>query len=199
YVLGNSDFCGVKLNVDKRVLIPRFETEILANRAVEEIGDKKARVLDLCTGSGCIASVIARGTDADIVAADVSDEALQVATENLKGLGVAVVKSDMFESLDGKFDLIVSNPPYVRSADIDGLQPQVTAQPRIALDGGDDGLKFYKIIAECAGKFLTDDGVIMVEVGYDQAADVVKLFEKSGKCEVVKDLDGIERIVICRK
>ncbi len=199
YVLGNSDFCGVKINVDKRVLIPRFETEMLANLAVEEIGDKKARVLDLCTGSGCIASVIARGTDASVTAADISDDALQVALTNFKGLDVEVVKSDMFSAIEGKFDIITCNPPYVRTADIDGLQPQVTAQPRIALDGGDDGLKFYRIIADCAAEHLTDDGVIMTEVGYDQAAEVVKLFKKIGKSEVVKDLDGIERIVVCRK
>lgn len=199
YILGNSDFCGVKINVDDRVLIPRFETELLANLAVEAVGERQARVLDLCTGSGCIAAVIARGTDAEIVAADISDDALAVAQTNLKGLNVSLVKSDMFQALEGKFDLIVSNPPYVRSADIDGLQPQVTAQPRIALDGGDDGLAFYRRIAEQADEYLTDDGVIMVEVGYDQAAEVTELFKTVGKCETIKDLDGIERIVICRK
>lgn len=199
YILGNSDFCGVRINVDDRVLIPRFETELLANLAVEAVGDRQARVLDLCTGSGCIAAVIARGTDAEIVAADISDDALAVAQTNLKGLNVSLVKSDMFQALEGKFDLIVSNPPYVRSADIDGLQPQVTAQPRIALDGGADGLAFYRRIAEHANEYLTDDGVIMVEVGYDQAAEVTALFKPVGKCETVKDLDGIERIVICRK
>ncbi len=201
YVLGNAEFCGVKLNVDKRVLVPRFETEVLAELAVKTIGSEKKRVLDLCTGSGCIAAVIARNTQAEIVAADIDDGALEVAKTNLKGLGVTVVKSDMFdgEGLDGKFDLIVSNPPYVRSFEIDGLQPEVTCQPRIALDGGEDGLHFYRIIAEKADAYLNDGGTLMVEVGYDQAKEVEKLFGKIGKCRTEKDLDGKDRIVICIK
>lgn len=199
YILGNSDFCGVKIKVDNRVLIPRFETEILATTAVDIVRDRDVSVLDLCTGSGCIAAVIARNTRAQITASDVSDAALAVAESNLKGLGVQLVKSDMFENIEGTFDLIVSNPPYIRTFDIDGLQPQVTAQPRLALDGGEDGLRFYRIIADNADRFLNDGGVLMTEVGYDQASDVIKLFEKIGKCRIVKDLDGKDRIVICEK
>lgn len=199
YVLGNADFCGIKIAVDNRVLVPRFETEVLAQTAVEKIGNGDARVLDLCTGSGCIAAYLAKNTNAKIVAADVSDDALSVAKVNLKSTGVEIVKSDMFDSIGGKFDLIVTNPPYIRSADIDGLQKEVALQPHIALDGGDDGLKYYRIIAEKADEFLTDDGVIMAEVGYDQASDVCKLFSSIGKCTIKKDLDGKERIVICEK
>ncbi len=199
YILGNTDFCGVKITVDKRVLIPRFETEVLAQEAVKFIGGEKKRVLDLCTGSGCVAAVIARNTQAEIVASDVSDDALEVAKSNLKGLGVETVKSDMFEDIEGEFDLIVTNPPYVRTFDIDGLAPQVTCQPRIALDGGEDGLRFYRIIAENAPRHLTVGGAIMAEVGYDQAADVVKIFEPVGKCRIIKDLDGKDRIVVCEK
>ncbi len=197
YILGNSDFCGVKINVDKRVLIPRFETEVLAVSAVEAIGDRKLRVLDMCTGSGCIAAYIARNTQAEVVASDISDDALEVARDNLKGLGVSVVKSDMFDGIDGEFDVIVSNPPYVRTFDIDGLQPQVTAQPRMALDGGEDGLHFYRIIADGAAAHLKKGGTLMVEVGYDQAEDVKKLFTGLGKCRIIKDLDGKDRIVVC--
>lgn len=199
YILGNSEFCGVKIKVDGRVLIPRFETEVLANAAVEflkEISDASA--LDLCTGSGCIAAVIARNTTAQVTAADISADALEVAKTNLSGLGATLVQSDMFGAIEGEFDLIVSNPPYVRTFDIDGLQPQVTAQPRIALDGGEDGLRFYRIIAEHAAAHLKAGGAIMVEVGYDQANDVCKLFAALGKCEIIKDLDGIDRIVVCR-
>lgn len=199
YILGNSDFCGVKIKVDNRVLIPRFETEILATTAVDIVRDRDVSVLDLCTGSGCIAAVIARNTRAQITASDVSDAALAVAESNLKGLGVQLVKSDMFENIEGTFDLIVSNPPYIRTFDIDGLQPQVTAQPRLALDGGEDGLRFYRIIADNADRFLNDGGVLMTEVGYDQASDVIALFEKIGKCRIVKDLDGKDRIVVCEK
>ncbi|MDE6201389.1 MAG: peptide chain release factor N(5)-glutamine methyltransferase [Clostridiales bacterium] len=199
YVLGNAEFCGIKLAVDNRVLIPRFETEVLAETAVKHIGTSEMRVLDMCTGSGCIAAVIAKNTAAQVVAADVSDDALEVAKTNLKGLGVEVVKSDMFGSIEGKFDLIVSNPPYIRTADIEGLQSEVTAQPRIALDGGDDGLKFYKAIAAAASEYLTDNGVVMLEVGYDQAEQVCGLFKKIGACRVIKDLDGKDRIVVCEK
>ncbi len=199
YILGNSDFCGVKINVDSRVLIPRFETEVLATKAAERIGGSAVRVLDLCTGSGCIAAYLARNTQAEIVAADVSDDALAVAKSNLKGLGVTVIKSDMFENIDGKFDLIVTNPPYVKTFDIDGLSPQVTCQPHIALDGGEDGLHFYRIIAEQADKYLSEHGAIMAEVGFDQAAEVIKLFGKIGKCSIIKDLDGKDRIVVCEK
>lgn len=198
YILGNSEFCGIKIKVDSRVLIPRFETEELARKAEELIGGNTARVLDLCTGSGCIAASIARNTQAEIVASDLSDDALEVAKQNLKGLGVTVVKSDMFEAIDGKFDYIVSNPPYVKTFEIDTLSPQVTCQPRMALDGGEDGLRFYRIIAESAKDHLEEHGVILLEIGADQADDVKKLFDKIGSCEIIKDLEGRDRILICR-
>ncbi|MCH5161072.1 MAG: peptide chain release factor N(5)-glutamine methyltransferase [Clostridiales bacterium] len=199
YVLGNADFCGIKIKTDKRVLIPRFETEVLAELAVKYVGGENKRVLDLCTGSGCIAAVIAKNTRAEIVASDIDDDALEVAKSNLKGLGVTVVKSDMFDGIDGKFDLIVTNPPYIKTFDIDGLQPEVTCQPRIALDGGEDGLHFYKIITERADAYLNAGGTIMAEVGYDQAEAVKKMFERIGKCRIEKDLDGKDRIVVCNK
>ena len=199
YILGNSDFCGVKVKVDNRVLIPRFETEVLAENALKRIGGENKRVLDLCTGSGCIAAYLAKNSHAEIVASDISDAALEVAKSNLGGLGVTVVKSDMFEAVEGKFDIIVTNPPYVRTFEIDSLAPEVTCQPRMALDGGEDGLHFYKIIAEQASDRLNDGGVLLAEVGYDQAKDVSKLFSAIGKTEVIKDLDGKDRIVVCEK
>ncbi len=199
YILGNSEFCGVKLKVDNRVLIPRFETEVLANAAIARIDGRPLDVLDLCTGSGCIAAVIARNTACSVTASDVSAAALDVAKENLKGLGVNIVQSDMFEGISGEFDIIVTNPPYVRTFEIDDLSPQVTAQPRTALDGGEDGLRFYRIIADNTSAHLKDGGAIMAEVGYDQAEEVIKLFEKIGKCSIIKDLDGKDRIVVCEK
>lgn len=199
YVLGKSEFCGMKLTIDKRVLCPRFETEVLAETALEIIGDgTDKRVLDLCTGSGCIAAYLAKNSVASITASDVSKDALEVARQNLKGLGADVIQSDMFESINGKFDLIVSNPPYIRSAEISGLQKEVTCQPHIALDGGEDGLRFYRIIADKASEFLALGGVIAVEVGYDQAEEVCALFKKLGNTSIVKDLDGKDRIVVCR-
>lgn len=200
YILGNSDFCGVKIKVDKRVLIPRFETELLATTAVQILKDKTdAAALDLCTGSGCIAAVIAKNTAADVTAADISDDALEVAKANLNGLGVNIVKSDMFDSIQGAYDVIVSNPPYVRTGDIAGLAPQVTAQPFSALDGGEDGLRFYREIARCADEHLKPNGVLLTEIGCDQADDVCALFKHIGKCRVIKDLDGKDRIVVCEK
>ncbi len=199
YILGNTDFCGVKIKVDKRVLIPRFETEVLATSALEMIGGENKRVLDLCTGSGCIAAYLAKNSQAEIVASDISDDALEVAKSNLEGLGVTVVKSDMFDSIEGTFDMIVTNPPYVRTFEIDTLAPEVTCQPRQALDGGEDGLHFYRIIAECAAEKLNDGGAILAEVGYDQAEQVSELFSAIGKTRIIKDLDGKDRIVVCEK
>lgn len=199
YVLGNVEFCGIKLAVDSRVLIPRFETEILAEQAVKRIGEKSLRVLDLCTGSGCIAAVIAKNTSAHVVAADVSSDALNVARVNLEGTGADIVQSDMFLNVEGKFDLIVCNPPYVRTAEISGLQSEVTAQPHIALDGGEDGLNFYRIISEKVSERLNDGGVLMLEVGYDQAQQVAALLKNVGRCDIIKDLDGKDRIVVCEK
>lgn len=199
YVLGNSEFCGIKLKVDGRVLIPRFETEVLAEAALETIGDGDGKsVLDLCTGSGCIAAYLARNSAASVTASDISDDALDVARINLKGLGTEIIKSDMFDGITGKFDVIVSNPPYIRSAEIAGLQKEVACQPHIALDGGEDGLKFYRNIAEHAAEHLNPGGTVLTEVGYDQAKDVVKLFSALGETHIVKDLDGKDRIVVCK-
>ncbi len=199
YILGNSDFCGIRIKVDERVLIPRFETELLAAEAVKELtGKPDAAALDMCTGSGCIAAYIARNTAARVTAADISDGALDVARENLKGLGATVVKSDMFGAIEGEFDVITANPPYIKTFDIEGLAPQVTAQPRLALDGGEDGLRFYRLIAEQAKKHIKKGGVLMTEIGFDQADAVTELFADLGECRVIKDLDGKDRIVVCR-
>ena len=199
YILGNSDFCGIRIKVDERVLIPRFETELLAAEAVKELtGKPDAAALDMCTGSGCIAAYIARNTAARVTAADISDGALDVARENLKGLGATVVKSDMFGAIEGEIDVITANPPYIKTFDIEGLAPQVTAQPRLALDGGEDGLRFYRLIAEQAKKHIKKGGVLMTEIGFDQADAVTELFAGLGECRVIKDLDGKDRIVVCR-
>lgn len=200
YVLGNCDFCGFTIKCDERALIPRFETEELATMAVNELGDTEGkRALDLCTGSGCIAHVLAKRTVAEVVASDVSDDALALAESNLKGLGVTLVKSDMFSEIDGEFDLIVTNPPYVKTFDIDGLQNEVRVQPRIALDGGEDGLHYYKIIANEGGAHLKKGGVLIAEVGDTQAQEVSKLFGAIGKTQIIEDMEKKERFVRCVK
>ena len=159
-------------------------------------------VLDLCTGSGAIAIAIQKETNANVVAVDVSKEALEVAKENAEN-NSAVIEfkaSDMFSEIsDRKFDIIVSNPPYIRSGDISGLQGEVkNYEPVIALDGGVDGLDFYKIIARDISKHLNNGGVVLLECGYDQAKDVSALFE-GFEVEIIKDYSEIERIVKAKK
>lgn len=200
YVTGESDFYGIKIKVNENVHLPRMETETVALEAVKLIKENGCKTaLDLMTGSGCIAALLARETDAEITASDISEDALEVARGNV-GEEVKLVRSDVFDDIDGKFDLIISNPPYIRSAEIDGLQKEVTRQPRISLDGGEDGLKFYRKIAEEAPDKLSDGGALVLEIGHDQAADVCKLLEgRFTDIKVIKDLSGSDRAVTAVK
>ena len=200
YVAGESDFLGIKLKVNEAVHLPRMETETVALEAEKAIKAKKnARVLDLMTGSGCIAAYLSSVTDADITASDVDEAALEVARGNLPDT-VKTMRSDVLSEVNGTFDVIVSNPPYIRSGEIDGLQKEVTCQPRISLDGGEDGLKYYRLIAEQAPAGLNDGGVLVLEIGFDQAADVVKLLENGfTDIKVIKDLGGRDRCVTAVK
>lgn len=197
YVLGECDFYGYTLKVDERVLIPRPETEELVMHACKLIKSEH-RVLDLCTGSGAIALAVWKKTGAKVVATDISKGAISVASENFKrhGASVTAIHGDMFENVKGKFDFILSNPPYIKASDVDGLQNEVkNYEPKLALDGGKDGLDFYKIIAKQAKSYLKDGGTLFLEVGIDQAQDVKKLLIKDYKVEIIKDINGIERIV----
>ena len=200
YVTGESDFYGIKLKVNEDVHLPRMETETVALEAVKLIKEKGyATALDLMTGSGCIAALLLAGTDARVTASDISEKALDVARENLGGRAT-LVRSDVFSDIDGTFDIIVSNPPYIRSADIDGLQREVTCQPRISLDGGEDGLTFYRKIAERAAEKLNDGGALVLETGHDQAAEVTALLERDFKeIKCVKDLSGSDRVITAIK
>ena len=205
YIIKRSDFYGIKLYVDENVLVPRLDTEILADEAIKYLnkdnGGEGKRVLDLMTGSGCIARAIVEKTSAAVIASDISDGALGVAKRNLDGTRAEVVKSDAFGHLGGRtFDVIVSNPPYIRKSEIDGLQPEVKCQPHIALDGGEDGLDFYRIIADNAGAYLADGGVLFLEIGYDQREDVTKLLEKNfDNIACVKDYCGNDRVIFAEK
>ncbi|MBR2968015.1 MAG: peptide chain release factor N(5)-glutamine methyltransferase [Clostridia bacterium] len=199
YITSSSNFYGYDVYVDKRVLIPRMDTEILVSEAIKAIGDKDYEVLDLCTGSGCIALAIASKTRARVTASDISDDALSVAAKNLAQTDVTLIWSDlMSEFAYGSFDIIVSNPPYIPSGDIVSLSPEVRSEPRIALDGGDDGLEFYKKIISAAPNYLRSGGKLMLEIGYDQASSVKQLMYVFGfkNVMVVKDLDGNDRVVI---
>ena len=198
YCVGNADFYGYTLKTDERALIPRPETELLAENALKYLDGGKS-ALDLCTGSGAIAIVLKKKSGAEVTATDVSGDALALAAENAANNGAAIefIKSDMFAELgDRKFDVIVSNPPYVASDEIETLQREVRDfEPRIALDGGRDGLDYYRIIAKEAKSHLKDGGILLLECGENQADAVIELLYGYKNAEKIKDLENIDRIV----
>ncbi len=202
YIIGDTDFYGYTIKVDERVLIPRRETEELA-LAVVNLSKDGMKVLDLCTGSGAIAIAVKKetekkGMDVSVTASDISKDALCLAEENAKlnGADIKFVESDMFKKLRGRFDIIVSNPPYIPTETVEGLQREVKDyEPRNALDGGNDGLDFYRIIAENASKYLTRGGTLIMEVGYGEAQDIVNIFARSKYAMIMKDMEGVERFV----
>ena len=202
YILNKAYFCGLPLYVNENVLIPRFDTEVLVEEVLKiSKKDKSKRILDICTGSGAIAIALKKlGGFERVDALDISDNALEVAKRNAKELNLDInfLKSDMFSSLTSeiKYDIIVSNPPYIQSDVVDTLESEVKDfEPRLALDGDADGMKFYKIIAENYEDYLVDNGVLALEIGYDEANDIRALFE--GKNVVIKkDLANLDRVAI---
>ena len=206
YIIGKWDFMGLSFAVNKNVLIPEQDTEVLVEEAMRFLEDG-FRILDLCTGSGCIAlSLLNYSNNTTAVGTDISEEALSVAKENAKDLSLSeralLVKTDLFPEMDddgSKFDLIVSNPPYIRSDVIETLAPEVRDyEPRLALDGDADGLVFYRRIIDEAPKYLFSNGYLIMEIGYDQAFEVTELLEKAGcyhDIEVIKDYAGNDRVV----
>lgn len=202
YALGNADFYGIRLAVNKNVLIPRPETEELAELAIAEVSAREnAAVLDLCTGSGAIAVAVAKNTAARVCASDISEGALQVARANALNVGADIefLKSDMFDGIEGRFDVIVSNPPYIPTADIATLDEKVKGfEPMLALDGGDDGLKFYRRIADGLDAHLSDGGVLLLEMGIGQSESVSEIFA-AYDVQIKKDIEGVERIALVRR
>ena len=204
YILGKWDFMGLSCNVSKYVLIPEQDTEVLVEEALRYCEDGM-RVLDLCTGSGCIAlSILNYTNDTNAVCTDISEDALVVAKNNAKSLGFTdraeFIKTDLFpDEGTGKFDVIVSNPPYIETAVIDTLAPEVKDyEPMLALDGSSDGLAFYRRIVSKAGEYLFSSGYLIMEIGYDQAEAVKALLTENGKyhdIEVIKDYAGNDRVV----
>ena len=198
YCIGDTDFYGYTIKVDERVLIPRPETELLVENALKVIKDGQS-VLDLCTGSGAIAISIKKQKSVSVTAVDVSEDALEIAEENAKAnaADIEFIQSDMFSALDGrKFDIIISNPPYIKSQDIIGLQKEVKDfEPIIALDGGSDGYDFYRIIAKNSSKFLNDGGILLLECGIGQAEDIKNMLKSFSSVEIIKDYENIDRIV----
>ncbi len=200
YSFGYTDFYGLKINVRDGVLIPRPETELLAERVIK-IADGKS-VLDLCTGSGAIAVAVAKNATCKVAASDISDTALTIARENAaqNSAEITFVSSDLFEKIEGKYDIIVSNPPYIPTADIEKLDDTVRAyEPLSALDGGEDGLDFYRRISTQCRDYMNDNGTLMLEIGINQAEAVKELLkDKFENIEVIKDLEGIDRIVVAK-
>lgn len=196
YVLGNTEFYGLTLMVNESVLIPRFDTEILVEKALPYCNGK---VLDLCTGSGAIALAIKANSTASVTASDISEAALSIAKANAKqnNLEVEFIISDLFSNIQGQFDVIIVNPPYIKTSDISNLHIQVKDyEPMLALDGGADGLVIIKTIINQAHRYLADNGVVFMEIGIGQASDVEALFTRAGySVEIIKDLNGIDRIL----
>lgn len=201
-IIGRQSFMGLDFYVDENVLIPRQDTELLVEEALKELHDGM-RILDMCTGSGCILlSLLKYSNDCEGIGADISEEALKVAERNRVQLGLenaTFIRSDLFEAVEGKFDLLVSNPPYICSDVIDTLMPEVREhEPRQALDGSADGLHFYRrILAECR-TYLKPGGMLLFEIGYDQGEAVKRLMEENGflEVEVKKDYGRLDRVVL---
>ncbi len=214
YILGTVEFLGMTITVGPGVLIPRPETELLAEEAVKTVQSSQEiasrlmphaslSILDLCTGSGCIALALAREfPNAAVVGTDVSSKALRYARKNAEKNDIRnarFVKGSLFAPLKKteKYDLISSNPPYIRSSDIAGLQEEIRDwEPHTALDGGEDGLIFYRDILMKSGRYLVDKGTILLEIGFDQADEVAAIANANGfnRVSFIKDFAGIRRI-----
>lgn len=204
YITGHQWFMGVPFKVDESVLIPRQDTELLVERAVSIIGRKGLKVLDMCTGTGCIAICIDKFcSNAVITAADVSSKALEVAEYNRSSnnSNVKFIKSDLFENIEGKYDIIVSNPPYIPTGVIKDLMPEVREhEPLTALDGNVDGLEFYRRITSESLQYLESGGILMYEIGCEQAESISEIMQINGldNIKVYKDLAGLDRVVECQ-
>lgn len=199
YIIGYQDFMGLKIKVNKNVLIPRLDTEILVEEVLKT--SKGKDVLDLCTGSGCIIiSLMKSGNINSGLGADISKAALAVARGNaiINEVNVSFIESDLFSNIEGRFDIIVSNPPYIPKDDIKELSKEVRDyEPHLALDGREDGLYYYRQIAKELAQYLKPKGFVFFEIGYNQAEALIEILEAEGikEIEVIKDLAGLDRII----
>ena len=212
YLLGSCDFMGISLKVDPRVLIPRPETELLVEHAIKKLkGESSLNILDVGTGSGNIAIAFAKFMDCSVMAMDISKDALALAFENAKENRVQEKiqfhhdnMTNFFydKNYSNRFNMIISNPPYVRSQDIENLPKDVQKEPRLTLDGGEDGLECYRVLVPCAHRFLKEDGYLFLEIGDDQRRGIEQILETSPYYEDIhfyKDYNGRDRIVSLKK
>lgn len=207
YLMKSCEFMGYPFYVDERVLIPRQDTECLVEKAVEhirkDIGGRK--ILDLCTGSGCIGiSIKLLCPETEVTLADISEGALAIAGQNAANLhaDVSLLQSDVFQNIPGVYDYIISNPPYIPTKVIEGLMPEVRDyEPRLALDGTEDGLYFYRKIIREASAHLKDGGMLFFEIGQEQGESLKNLLEAEGfsRIQIWKDLAGLDRIAFGRR
>lgn len=209
YIINSQEFMGLDFYVDKNVLIPQPDTEILVDEVINISkpisNEKNIKILDLCTGSGAIAiSLAMQIKESEIYASDISQQALIIAQKNSEKHDVKIhfIKSDLFNELDNitKFDIIVSNPPYIKTKVINVLPEEVKKEPIIALDGGEDGLEFYKKIIKQAHKYLNNNGYLAFEIGYDQKEEVMQLLKDNNYKNIFskKDLGNNDRIIIAQ-
>ncbi len=204
YIIGKQEFMGIDFKVNPSVLIPQPDTEILVERTIEILKHlKEPKVLDLCTGSGAIAVSIAKYVPNSIIfASDISKQALEIARQNDNENKVNFVHSNLFENIDGEFNVIVSNPPYIKTSEIQKLSKEVQNEPLLALDGGQDGLLFYREIIKQAHKYLEEQGYLCIEIGEDQKEQVITLINNCSyykNIQAFKDLSGHDRVIICEK
>lgn len=202
-IIGYTDFMDIRIPFSKHTLTPRQETEIMVDEIVRKYKGYKPSVLDLCSGSGCIGISIAKALNTQVMLADISKKANKEALRNAKinGTNVNILHSNLFDNIPTKFDIIISNPPYIKRKDLKGLEIEVRDfDPRISLDGGEDGLDFYRKIIEKAPNYLNEGGVLCLEIGIDQSKDIVTMLSMEfDNIEVKKDYAKIDRYIIAKK
>lgn len=204
YIVNNQEFMKLNFYVDENVLIPRSDTEILVEEVIEN-SLKEAKILDLCTGSGAIAISIAKYIEnSKVFASDISNNAIKIAEQNAKfnNVDVKFIISNLFEDIIEKdFDIIVSNPPYIKDSIIETLSADVKKEPIIALSGGEDGLDFYRRISKDAYEYLKNDGKLFLEIGYDQKEEVIEILKNDNYKDIYckKDLAGNDRVIVAKK
>lgn len=213
YILGKTEFMGLEFKIDKNIFIPRPETEILVEAVIELVSCVMCQVscvniLDIGTGSGCIAVSLAKFiANSRITATDISKEAIKISRQNalLNNVSINFLPSDLFDTynlIPNTYNLIVSNPPYIATREIEQLQPELQYEPRIALDAGPDGLDFYRRLIKESPAYLKEDGFLVMEMGFKQKDAVLDIFQDSGNFQIidlVKDYNGIDRVVVAQR